>query len=440
MVILGLGSNRGNKLHHLRSALSAIKNIAQLEVKQVSPVYVSDALLPDNAPLDWDTPYLNLAVRCETSLTPFALLHILKDIQHVIGGHVEKRHWGPRIIDIDILAWDQLSLQDPILTIPHRELENRPFALWPLADVAPFWVAPSQTQTATQCVAKWGSRFSGEAPFHTRQIAQRVDGPEWVGIINLTTDSFSDGGYFIDTTKALEQAAHLLESGATVLDIGAQATSPGAQILTPQEEWERLAPILMGIKTLDSFEDLSPTISVDTYHPEVAALAIAQGADWINDVGGLDHPEMRALIATHAVDCVMMHHLSLPADPSHTLAHHENPVPIIYDWAVKRIALAQEAGIKKEKIIFDPGIGFGLTATQSLHVLQQIDEFKKLGVRVMIGHSRKSFLSLFTDKPARERDIETLAISLALMKKSVDYIRVHDVDISARSQKVMAVI
>ena len=124
MVILGLGSNLGDRLANLRLALTLIKKIPAFSVEHVSPVYLSDALLPDNAPVTWDTPYLNLALRCETTLSPYELLHHVKEIEKMIGRTPEKI-WGPRIIDIDILAWDALIQYDEKLHIPHEHLDER---------------------------------------------------------------------------------------------------------------------------------------------------------------------------------------------------------------------------------------------------------------------------------------------------------------------------
>src|SRR5579864_2110091 len=131
MVILGLGSNVGDRLAHLRKALHAIRQLPGMQVKQVSPVYISDALLPENAPEDWDMPYLNVAIRCDTTLAAFDLLRELKIIEHSIGRKPALRHWGPRIVDIDILAIDQGIIQTDALTVPHESLQQRPFALWP---------------------------------------------------------------------------------------------------------------------------------------------------------------------------------------------------------------------------------------------------------------------------------------------------------------------
>jgi 2-amino-4-hydroxy-6-hydroxymethyldihydropteridine diphosphokinase len=138
MVVLGLGSNQGDRLMYLRRALEALKKLNKVEVKQVSGVYRSDALLPKDADSHWNQPYFNLALRAETTLPPHELLDCIKRIESDLERKKEKR-WGPRSIDIDILAWDDRVINDDRLCIPHEGILDRPFALWPLADVAPFW-------------------------------------------------------------------------------------------------------------------------------------------------------------------------------------------------------------------------------------------------------------------------------------------------------------
>jgi len=170
MIIIGLGSNIGDRLQHLRQALLAIKKLPGVSVKQVSPVYLSDAQLPDNAPADWNQHFLNCALRCESTTSPQELLKLLQKIEIDLGRNAARETWSPRVIDIDILAWNENVISSPELTIPHPHLLTRPFALWPLADIAPSWHHPVSSQTAEQLIEDWGSRFSNDAPFHTRQI------------------------------------------------------------------------------------------------------------------------------------------------------------------------------------------------------------------------------------------------------------------------------
>ena len=421
MIILGLGSNLGDRLGHLRQALSLLRASPDVRVQRVSPVYLSDALLPENAPDNWNIPYLNAAILCESSLNPHALLRELKKIEVLIDRQPEK-HWGPRVIDIDILAWDNLTLHDEVLEIPHTSLHERPFALWPLADLAPFWVAPIDNphyQTAAERVRIWGSRFTGEAPFHTRQIQQRIDTPQLMGILNLTADSFSDGGRYLQIDQAVAQLQQLVLDGADIIDIGAEATGPGAVALSSTQEWQRLAeslPVLLKTSCI-----IPPKISLDTQHATTAARGLEMGVDWINDQSGLTNSAMVGVLKNASCDVVFMHQLGLPVDKSKTLSLSENGVATVHAWAEQQMRM-----LPKSRLIFDVGIGFGKSAEQSLEILQKMNMFKDLRMRLLIGHSRKSFLKLFTNVPAAQRDLETVAVSLAL-QDHVDYLRVHNV-------------
>lgn len=436
MIVIILGSNLGDRIMHLRRALALIKAHPQIIVEQVSPLYVSDAQLLDNAPEEWNIPYLNAALRCTTTLSPIELLHELKQIEATLGRKRDAPRWSPRVIDIDILTYDDIQLQTGALTLPHPGLEKRPFALWPLTDVAPLW----QLQRVHSIIEEWGSRWSGKAPLHTKQIMQRIDTPQLVGILNITPNSFSDGGKFIDREQAVTQAIHLINSGATILDIGAEATSPHAKALTADEEWTKLFPILCALKDARLKFFIQPKISIDTYHPETAERAIDFGVDWINDVTGLSNPKMREIIASaQNVDCVMMHHMSIPASRNHIVARDQDPVKVIYEWGQRQLDALETKGIKRERIIFDPGIGFGKVPEHSLTLIKHAARFAELGIRMLYGHSRKLYLSLFTDKNFADRDMETAIISLYLAKhQSVDYLRVHNVEICARAFKVNA--
>ncbi len=434
MIVLGLGSNVGDRMHSLRQALALLKKIPELSVRQVSPVYISDALMPDGAPDAWDLPYLNCALRCDATLAPQALLAQLKKIEITLGRKPHEK-WAPRPVDIDILAWDNLVIADATLEIPHAHLHARPFALWPLADVAPDWIFPTGV-IASEAAALWGSRFSGEAPFRTRQIAQRIDTPQLVGILNITPDSFSDANIFMPVANALAQSAALVASGAEILDFGAEATSPGAAPITHAEEWRRLAGVLTAVISQKHTFLITPKISVDTRHPETAQQALALGADWINDVSGLRNPAMRKVIAEHDCDVVIMHELGLPADGRRVLPLAENPLAAVYAWGAHTLESLADAGIQRERVILDVGIGFGKTPQQSFALLRQISTFKSLDTRLLVGHSRKSFLKQFTLQPPADRDVETLSISLYLAEQAVDYLRLHNVDMCARAFKV----
>lgn len=436
MVILGLGSNLNHPLLQLRRALAVLRAHAHIQVEQVSPVYCSDALLAsDDAPSAWQQPFLNVALRCSTTLAPLALLREIKKIEAELGRDVAPARWSPRIIDIDILTMDDIELHSVELTLPHPHLYQRPFALWPLTDVAPLW----NLARIRPILAEWGSRLSGQAPLHTQQIMQRIDAPQIVGILNITPNSFSDGGRFQHVEIAVKQAEHLVASGAEIIDIGAEATSPNAQPLSHEEEWKRLYPVLSGVRTLQQkpYATIHPRISVDTYHPETAEKAIELGVDWINDVSGLTNSKMREVIAcAKHVTCVMMHQMSLPATPHHLMPEEKDPADEIYLWGQQQLAILHASGIDAARILFDPGIGFGKSSEQSLYLVQHNQRLRRLGMRLLYGHSRKRFLGLFTEKKAAERDLETTLIALYLAQCGVDFVRVHDVESCARALKV----
>lgn len=439
MVILGLGSNLGDRFSYLRETLELINKIPYLYVKQVSPVYISDALLLEDSPPEWDMPYLNLALRCETSLTPHELLQHTKKIELMMGRDLEKE-WGPRPVDIDILAWDNLLLYDDKLHVPHEHLHERPFALWPLADVAPFWVYPLENifkgKTAAEIALQWGSRFTGEALLHTKQIQQRIDTPELMGIINITPDSFSNDKRIPDIASVIQHAHALVNAGADILDIGAEATGPNAISIDSGTEWQRLKPMLEAILAERNKMLISPKISIDTRHAYVAQQALALGVDCINDVSGLDDPAMCEVIAKNQCDIVIMHNLGIPANKTHVIPFDQDATAVVLKWAQEKLKIMDAAGISRQRIIFDIGLGFGKTSEQSLQLLQNIASFKLLNVKLLVGHSRKSFLSLFTDIPAADRDIETLPVSLYLAEQNIDILRLHNIDLCARALKI----
>lgn len=440
MIIIGLGTNIGNRLQNLRLALHALRNMKGVNIHQVSPVYLSEAQLPEKAPDDWNQWFLNCALSCDTSLTPQELLTQLKKIEIDFGRDAERQTWSPRIIDIDILAWNDEIIAQPDLMIPHPRLVSRPFALWPLADLTPQWHHPQEQQTAEQLVESWDSRFNGKAPFHTKQIQQRIDTPRLVGIINVTPDSFSDGGKFTTAEQALHHAIHLIEAGAEILDIGAESTAPTSSALTPALEWQRLEPVLTHIMAAKKYFLVAPIISVDTRHAEVAAKAVALGVDWINDVTGFSDPAMRAAVRDSTVDCVVMHHLTIPPTRDDVLPRDQDPVEFIYAWAQKQIAILEADGIKRDRIIIDPGIGFGKSPGQNVALIKNMNKLSELGVRILVGHSRKRFIRIFTSHEPHDRDIETLTMTIHLAKQPIDYIRVHNIEISARALRVNAVL
>lgn len=439
MIILGIGCNIGDRLANLRAALKHLSKISEITIHQVSPIYESDALLPENAPQEWDSPYLNLAISVSTQLTPEQLITQTKAVETTMG-RLEHLHWSPRIIDIDILTWHQEYIHTDKITIPHKGLIERPFTLWPLADLIPYWsyCKPNQIDTgkkACELAARLGSRFTGQAPLHTKQIAHRIDTPMMMGIVNITPDSFSDGAESIDPQNALTKAYNLFNAGADIIDVGAESTRPNAEIITPEQEWQRLESFLYLWQHFWHYKASYSKLSIDTYKPETVEKLLNYHIDFINDVTGFTNPRMIEVAKQTNAKLIFMHNLGVPVNPNTTLSQDIDPVEAVYRWGSEQLETLIKAGIAQERLIFDVGIGFGKTSAQSFAIIKNIAKFRNLGIPLLVGHSRKSFLQQFTNKSFAERDIETAGISVYLADK-VDYLRVHNIEDNMQLLKI----
>jgi 2-amino-4-hydroxy-6-hydroxymethyldihydropteridine diphosphokinase/dihydropteroate synthase len=432
-VTLGLGSNEGDRQNNLEAAvlkIGALKTRSSSTPLRISPLYETPALLPERAPGHWNTPFLNLAVELHLTDSPEANLRAFQQIELELGRGPHER-WAPRLIDIDILFWGDQCVNSGDLTIPHPRMMERAFVLDPLKDLNP--------------TAELLSR-ARKHPQHS---------PLWMGVMNVTPDSFSSEGLLekIETSSPHSLRQDSPQGSATVtpanlndrlntilqnwddhfvsiIDVGAESTRPGATPLTSQEEWHRLEPILHFLKNRYQRRVLKPLISVDTRFPETARKALELGTiDIVNDVSGLSDPKMLELLLesqNRNVQYVLMHSLSIPADGAKTLLDNCDPVAELLSWFEEKIVYLENAGIHSSRIILDPGIGFGKTAIQSLEILRNIDRFTKLPYRVLVGHSRKSFLNPWTRLPPMDRDLESIGVSLSLAAQGVDILRVHE--------------
>ncbi|CAL7963629.1 Dihydropteroate synthase [Alphaproteobacteria bacterium] len=247
-----------------------------------------------------------------------------------------------------------------------------------------------------------------------------------IGILNYTLNSFSDGANFFSNEKALRQIRKLFTDGADVVDIGAIATSYGARLLTTAEEWQRLYPLL--------HQCASEKVSIDTFYAETAKKAAELGIGYINDPSGGKDPKMLEIIAAYPnIKYIFMFSFVLPADRDTKVEHRDE----IFEWGEKKIRECLSCGIQKNQLIFDPGIGFATSAEQSFEVIKNIEEYRKLGIPVCVGHSRKSFFNLISSFAPEERDIETLSASIYMLMRNVDYLRVHNVAWHQRAFKVL---
>ena len=246
-----------------------------------------------------------------------------------------------------------------------------------------------------------------------------------MGILNVTPDSFSDGGKFRAVDAALFHVEEMLKEGCDIVDIGGESTRPGYTVVPVQEEIERVAPMIEAIKTR-----FDVPVSLDTYKHEVAKAGIKAGADLINDIWGLkyDDGQMAHVIAKTGVACCLMHNRKETV--------YRRFLPEVLDDLAESVDIARMAGIAKDKIILDPGVGFGKTYEQNLEVLRHLKEFEWLGYPMLLGTSRKSVIGLTLDLPAGEREEGTLVTTVEAVRAGWNFVRVHNVKANVRAIKM----
>jgi len=252
-----------------------------------------------------------------------------------------------------------------------------------------------------------------------------------MGILNTTPDSFSDGGRYLDPELAVERALHMAEEGAHIIDIGGESTRPGSSPVSLEEEIKRVVPVIERLA-----KKLDIPISIDSSKAEVAKRALHAGADIINDISALRADDQMAEVAAKAgCPIILMHMKGTPADMQQSPAYG-SLVDEILSFLEESIDIATEAGIASDKIIIDPGIGFGKTLSDNLQIINRADEFKVLGKPLLIGPSRKSFIGEILDDKEADRLEGTLAACTLAMARGVHIIRVHDVKEAARAAKI----
>lgn len=445
-VVIALGSNVGDRLGNFDKALHMMK-ISGIKITRHGCLYETEPAYLTDQPL-----FLNSAIRAVTKLGPHELLGVLKKIEKDMG-RTEGIRYGPRPIDLDILFYGKFKIQSDILTVPHERIWERPFVMAPLLDLV-------GSSIDSDTVASWhslsphsGGLFGSweklgadsvigkEGMKRVLPIAKRLW--DWssrtsvMGILNLTPDSFSDGGKFTFHEAAVSHIRAMISEGADIIDLGAQSTRPNATRISAEEELNRLIPILEAVSNMPEAE--GKLISVDTFYSEVALEAVSKGAHIINDVssGSLDS-KMLSVVAGLQVPYIAMH---MRGDPS-TMQNSEN---LDYDDVCKQVASelysrveeAELSGIPAWRIIIDPGIGFSKNLEQNLDILIGLPDIrseigkKTLGLSrapMLIGPSRKRFLGDICGRPvAVERDSATAASIVAGVLGGANIVRVHNV-------------
>jgi dihydropteroate synthase len=259
-----------------------------------------------------------------------------------------------------------------------------------------------------------------------------------MGIVNVTPDSFSDGGLFLDSSAAISHGLELLEQGASILDVGGESTRPGAEPVGVEEELRRVVPVVEGLAGATASMPVPPQISIDTSKAAVARAALQAGASLVNDVSALRaDPEMAGAVAESGAECCLMHMLGEPRTMQRGVggSSYGDVVDDVKAFLEERLAFAVGEGIAEQRVLLDPGIGFGKTVAHNLELLRRLEELVALGRPVVIGTSRKSFLGRIASSThgvqgsvaAEERLPGTIATNVMALERGASVFRVHDV-------------
>ena len=253
-----------------------------------------------------------------------------------------------------------------------------------------------------------------------------------MGVLNVTPDSFSDGGKFFSMHDAVAQALQMAQDGADIIDVGGESTRPGSSAVPAKEELRRVIPVIRKVAG-----KLKIPVSIDTYKAEVAAAALSEGATIVNDISGFRFDaKIAKAAAKYKAGAVLMHILGTPGDMQSN-PKYRNLIKEISAYLKESARIALRAGVNRESIILDPGIGFGKTTEHNLLLIKKLNEFRKLGFPVLMGPSRKSFIGKILNLPAEERLEGTLAAVSACVLNGAAVVRVHDVKETLRAVRVI---
>ena len=245
-----------------------------------------------------------------------------------------------------------------------------------------------------------------------------------MGILNVTPDSFSDGGKYNGLKTAMEHARQMVAEGVDIIDVGGESTRPGHVQISDEEEIERVVPVIQALK-----KEFDIPVSIDTYKSHVAEAAILAGADLVNDIWGFKYdPKMAGIVAKHKVACCLMH--------NRDKAEYQEFLTDFMEDMRECVKLAKDAGVADDKIILDPGVGFGKTYEMNLEIIDKMECLNTLGYPVLLGTSRKSVIGLTLDLPVDEREEGTLVTTVYGVQKGCAFVRVHDVEKNKRAIKM----
>ncbi|KAJ5485113.1 Folic acid synthesis protein fol1 [Penicillium diatomitis] len=434
---IALGSNMGNRVEMIEKACleldeANIKVLRTSSLFETTPMYV----------LDQDT-FINGVCEVETHLSPMELLDAVQSIENALGRKklIDK---GPRSIDLDLLLYDREVFENERLSIPHKLMLERDFVLRPLCQLIPHERPPhSKSHTPTYLEHLKALPPPEPTPHSTTPISASFPSlhatdptrnTHVMAILNLTPDSFSDGGVHspTDMSKLTETVRKFIASGATIIDVGGESSRPGSTPVGADEEIARVVPVIAHIRKAIP-EAAKIAISIDTYRARVAEAACAAGADIINDIsGGLLDPDMLATAARIGKSIILMHMRGTPQTMTGLASYPNGVIPEVTAELRERIAAAEAAGIRRWRIILDPGLGFAKNQPHDLEILRKLDRLKTAeGLECfpwLMGPSRKRFIGHITGvKTPRERVWGTASTVTASVAGGADIVRVHDV-------------
>ncbi|CCH42162.1 Folic acid synthesis protein [Wickerhamomyces ciferrii] len=493
LVYIAFGSNTGNQVQNIISAIDALNSLESTQVLETSSLYESEPMYYLDQP-----KFVNGALKLQTKYSPQDLLTHLKRIEYDLLGRVKIIENGPRSIDLDILLYDDLVLNEPDLIIPHMRMIERTFVLQPLCElISPIDIHPVTAEpylnhlkqlykSSIDHSLQKSNQLTTIVPlynkFNTTNNSTRNLGFDLLGnshktrimgILNTTPDSFSDGGLNASVEIAIKNALEMVHAGVDIIDIGGVSTRPGSIAPSEKEEWERVVPIIQAIRSHNDELLKNVVISIDTYRSHIALESIKAGADLINDIsGGLYDDKMFDVIAETGVPYILNHTRGTPDTMSKLNQYEENLNDNLLEFTnpgyeisevdetllkaisrelVEQYQKAISHGVKRWQIITDPGIGFAKNLKQNLAIIrgtpliktysnynQETKEYGSLnGLPILLGPSRKKFIGTLTnEKNPSDRVLSTGAVIMSCIGYKSDIVRVHDVE---EIKKVVAI-
>lgn len=441
---IALGSNLGDRVAMIEQALKLVERDGDIRVLRTSSLWETKAMYV----LDQDK-FVNGVCEVQTSLSPIQLLDKLQSVENDMG-RVKVVDKGPRNIDLDILLYDNETVFTERLQIPHKLMLEREFVLRPLCELVSERTLPHQAslpagafQNHLSELAPTGDPLSPLTPL-MRSASSSTSLPpittnyssretRIMSILNVTPDSFSDGGtnFNIDEASLADTIRSHIAAGASIIDIGGQSTRPGAVEVSEAEELARVLPAVAIIRSIPEARDVA--ISVDTFRAGVAREAIKAGADIVNDVSaGLMDQAMLETVADLGCTVCLMHMRGTPSTMNQLAHYPDDVIKTIGEELLDRVHAAEAAGIRRWRIILDPGIGFAKNQHHNLETLRRLEELRRHpgleGIPWLVGTSRKAFVGKITGvEEARDRTWGTAAAVAAAIQGGADIVRVHDV-------------